>query len=663
MINFEEKDAVLTLSYNGIKLFEHSKETPFITVGYKMLKYKSSHGSFKVMPKGKNALLALTDYIINGNNITFNNENISIKIVLEEKNEGLYFNMQSKGHFENVAFRFIAYKDECIFGGGEQYRKLNLKKEKVINFVSEHIKIKPIVEKTLLKNFKKYRIREHSEIHTYSPMSTFVSSKLYAIRIDVDSYGEQDFTKPDFSTFTYWELPRSIAIFNSDSFKGISEKLAMDIPNNEFLPDWAYDGMILGVQGGIERVMQKAIAMQDKGAEICGVWCQDWSGKKVTAAGKQVYWNWEVDNNSYKDLEQNIIKLKDKGIHFLAYINPYLIKDGEMYNYCKDKGFLIKNPKGEIYHIKSTTFDAGMMDLTNPGMVKYLKNTIIAKNMLDIGVDGYMADFGEYLPVDSVLYSGEDAKDLHNIWPYLWAKYNKEAVEESERADEIFFFTRSGYNKVQSYTSIMWNGDQHTDYTIDYGMPCVMPATFNLGFSGVTAVHSDIGGFISFSTLKRDEELFIRWMEMNAFSPLMRSHETIRPEENAQYDSENVADHCVKLTKAHNIIKPYLIDCMKEANKGIPIMRPPFYEFNDMEEYNSDYIYMLGSDILVAPVLEKGLQKNKVWLPKGEWIHIFTGKLYDEGEIEINSPLGTPSVFYKSTSKYEPVFSKIKDIK
>ena len=228
-----------------------------------------------------------------------------------------------------------------------------------------------------------------------------------------------------------------------------------------------------------------------------------------------------------------IRKLNERGVKFLAYINPYLVKDSRLYGFCKDRGYLITRQDGSIYHIKSTTFDAGMLDLTNPEAVRYIKDVLIKQNMLELGVSGWMADFGEYLPVDCVLHDG-DPRELHNRWPVLWAKLNREAIEEAGRERDVFFFTRSGYAGIQSYAPAMWNGDQHTDTTKDYGMPCVMPASFSLGFSGVPLIHCDAGGFFSFGKLKRDGELFTRWMEMCAFSLLMRSHESIRPWANAQ---------------------------------------------------------------------------------------------------------------------------------
>lgn len=658
MFRISDRNGEVMLEFKGRKVFSHSATSPFISIGNGGIRYKSSHGSFSVK-KEKAGSVALDNYKIDGDSLELFRNDIAVKLTFTEKNGILYANIGIRGEIKNVSFSFDSHNNEMFFGGGEQYRKLNFKGEKVTNFVSEHIKVMPIVEKTIFRKFKKYRVRSHSEINSYSPMSTFVSSDKYALRFDTDGYGEQDFTQADKTVFTYWDTPKGFCYITEDSFKDISRKLAEDIPSNPFLPDWAYKGMILGVQGGIKTVKNKAHYMLEQGAQVAGVWCQDWSGKKVTAAGSQVYWNWEADDKLYPELKKEISELKSKGVRFLAYINPYLIVNGKMYNECKEKGYLIKNAEGGIYHITSTTFAAGMMDLTNPDMVKYLKDTIIKKNMLESGIDGYMADFGEYLPVDSVLYDGDAAK-LHNEWPVLWAKINREAIAESGRECEIFFFTRSGYNGVQEYTTIMWNGDQHTDFSPDYGLPCVIPASINLGMSGLCAAHSDIGGFISFRNLRRDAELYIRWLEICAFSPLMRGHETIKPQNNVQFDSREILPYVVFFSGIYQKLAPYIKHCMEEARAGIPVIRAPFYEYNDMSLYKEDYVYMLGSELFVAPVVTKGAEERQVYVPQGEWIHLLSGKPYGGGEQSILAPLGVPVVLYKKDSCFAELFASCK---
>jgi alpha-glucosidase len=269
-----------------------------------------------------------------------------------------------------------------------------------------------------------------------------------------------------------------------------------------------------------------------------------------------------------------------------------------------------------------------------------------------------MADFGEYLPVDCVLHEGDPAL-LHNRWPVLWAKINREAVEESGKED-VFFFTRSGYVGIQTYAPVLWNGDQHTDTTRDYGMPCVMPASFSLGFSGAGMVHCDVGGFFSFLKLKRDAELFTRWMEMCAFSLLMRSHESIRPWANAQPYSPEVLAQTVRLTRIHEALKPYLVRCAELAGQGLPALRPDFWESMDAKKSRDMYSYFLGDELFVCPVIRKGAGTRTVWLPEGDWVHLWSGKTFKGSKrIKVDAPLGRIPVFYRRDGAHAALFRDV----
>ena len=645
------------LWFGGRKVMEHTPQHPFIFAVEGSFAYRSSHGNFKIAEKLKRRIpFALTGG--GDDSLVFTADGgRRVEVRFSEAFGGVEARFTPNGEFI-TELHFAAVKGEGIFGGGEQYRQLDMKGERIVNFVSEHIVVPPIVRKTLLR-FLPYKEKPHSYIETYSPMTTYTSSEKYALRFDVSAYGVADLTRDEESVFLFGECPRSFFYAAGKSFAEVARTLNAHTPCRAYLPDWAHDGMIVAVQGGMERVTEKALEMLDRGVKLAGVWSQDWSGRKVTAVGKQVYWNWEADESYYPDFEKNIAALKEKGVHFLAYINPYLVKGGRLYNECAEKGMLIRDRKGEIYHVKSTTFDAGMLDLTYPAAVEFIKEVLIKRNMLDRGVDGYMADFGEYLPVDCVLYDGDPAA-MHNEWPTLWAKINRAAVDSHPRAKEIFFFTRSGYNGAQRYTTMMWNGDQHVDFSADYGMPCVMPATFNLGFSGMAAVHSDVGGFISFASLARSRELLIRWTEMNAFSPLMRSHETIRPDVNVQPYNEDVVKFTASLSRVHAALKPYFLQCMKEAEEGIPVMRPDFYESGDFAAHSEDHVYLLGRDVFVAPVIAAGATEREVTLPQGEWVKFFDGTECEGGKrLRFSAPLGKPVAFYRKDSAFAPLFAGI----
>lgn len=645
-----------TLSFDGRPVSEHRSDVPFATAVRREKTYEADHGTVRETVT-ETARVPLTDVSETADGVTLSADGHALSIAVSEQTDGvqLAFSGEEGWAYE---FRLPAIDGEAVFGGGEQYRKTNLRGETVVNFVSEHIKAKTVIEKALLPRFL-YREKPHAAIGSYAPMPVFVTDKGRMIRFDTASDGKSTFGQ-DAYTFEFDACPKTLTVTFGDTFGALLTSYAACVENRQYLPDWCFDGMILGIQGGTQTILEKTFRMLDAGAKISGVWSQDWSGENRTVMGKQVWWNWEVDETLYPDLKGAIQKLNERGVRFLAYINPYLVKDSRLYTECKEKGYLITHRDGSVYHIKSTTFDAGMIDLTNPEAVRFTKDVLIKRNMLDLGVSGWMADFGEYLPVDCVLFDG-DPKELHNRWPVIWAKLNREAVEEYGR-DDVMFFMRSGYVGIQTYAPVLWNGDQHTDTTKDYGMPCVMPASFSLGFSGVPMVHCDVGGFFSFGKMKRSPELFTRWMEMCAFSLLMRSHESIRPWANAQFDADKVKAHTVRLTNIHAVLKPYLKHCEELAKAGLPAMRPDFYEAMDYGASRDMYSYFLGEDLFVCPVIERHAKTRKVHLPKGEWVDFWTGKEYAGGAAyTVPAPLGITPVFYRKNSAYSELFRRAAD--
>ena len=644
------------LSFGDRQVFVHSSDLPFITAIRREKTYEANRGTVKERVTEVERV-PLADVSETGGGLTFSAKGHSVSVAVSELPDGVQLALSGEDGWA-YEFRLPAIENEAVFGGGEQYRKTNLRGETVVNFVSEHIKATTIIEKALLPRFL-YREKPHSAIGSYAPMPVFVTDRGRMIRFDTASDGKSTFGK-DTYTFVFDACPKSLSVTFGDSFDALLTAYAARVENRQYLPDWCFDGMILGIQGGTQTILEKTFAMLDAGAKIAGVWSQDWSGENRTVMGKQVYWNWEVDETLYPDLKSAIQKLNERGVRFLAYINPYLVKDSRLYNECRDKGYLITHTDGSVYHIKSTTFDAGMLDLTNPEAVRFTKDVLIKKNMLDLGVSGWMADFGEYLPVDCVLRDG-DPKELHNLWPVLWAKLNREAVEEYG-AKDIMFFMRSGYVGIQTYAPVLWNGDQHTDTTKDYGMPCVMPASFSLGFSGVPMVHCDVGGFFSFGKMKRRPELFTRWMEMCTFSLLMRSHESIRPWANAQFDAPEVKAHTVRLTKIHAALKPYIRHCEALAKAGLPAMRPDFYEAMDFQKSRDAYSYLFGEDLFVCPVIKLHAKTRRVSLPAGEWIGFWSGREYaGDADYTVPAPLGQTPVFYRKGSEYSELFRKTAD--
>ena len=549
---------------------------------------------------------------------------------------------------------FVTNPKEHIYGCGETYSELDLKGQNVRIWVAEHqntgrISKKIIKEKLLGKHPDKKLSFDKYE--SYYAQPTFVSSDKYYVHCDINAYSEFDFTDAGKITL-YFQEPPVIITDSGQDFAEVSRKLTGLLGRQKALPDWLYDGVILGIQEGTDVVDAKIKKAKEAGVPVVGVWCQDWSGCRRTGFGYQVMWNWEWDQELYPGLDKKIAEWKEEGVRFLGYINPFIAIEKDLYAYASEHGYCVQDREGKDYLVTITTFPAAMVDFTNPEAYEWYKG-LIKENMIGLGMGGWMADFGEYLPIDAVLYSGEDPAIIHNQWPAIWAKMNQEAVAECGKEGQVFFFTRAGHTGTIAHSHMMWTGDQHVDWSIDDGLPAVIPATLSLAMSGYGIAHSDVGGYTTIMHMRRSKELLLRWEEMNVFSPLFRTHEGNQPVNNVQFDDdEELLAQLAKCGRMHVALKDSLKGLVaEEISDGTPVMRPLFYHYDEAEAYTEKTEYLLGRDLLVAPVYEEGAKSRTIYLPSDGWVNIFDGKEYAGGHMIMEAPIGKPPVFVRKDSK------------
>lgn len=655
MVSLTKNGETLEFLLNDKLIFILNTTDAVLYVGKGESEYKMSHGSFKISEKiSERVAVKIKEISLSGNTAVVKAN--SGKLIIKAQDNRFEINPEGFERYNRMWIKLPALETESVYGSGEIFTEFNLKGKKVNVWVAEHINALQIGKKLAkqvvgIKN--SVRKQSFSKYETYYAQPTFLSSRKYFYHSLTTARSEFDFSHKDYHLIKTDEIAPFYIGFGDD-FEKLATNLSDILGRQPELPEWVYNGMILGVQGGTETMLSKLKTARSSGIPVSGVWIQDWEGRRVTAVGKQLFWNWEWDSELYPGLDKEIPRLNEQGIKVLGYINPFLAVEKPLYKEASEKGYCVKNKDGEDYYVTITTFPAAMVDLTNPGAYEWIKN-IIKKNMIDFGLSGWMADFGEYLPTDCVLFSGEDPQKVHNTWPARWAQVNREAVEESGKLGEIMFFTRAGFSATPNYSTMMWCGDNHVDFSLDFGLPSVIPAMLSLSCCGFGLSHSDIGGYTSFFNLKRSEELYMRWCEMNAFTPIMRGHEGLNPDINAQFDtSEKVLEHGAKMTKIHTSLAPYIKSLVKEnADSGVGVIRPLFYYYDEPQAYSEAYEYLLGRDILVAPVLKAKADKREVYLPEDKWIHLESGKEYCGGTYTIDAPLGKIPVFVRKNASQD----------
>ena len=561
--------------------------------------------------------------------------------------------------------RVVAEADEHVWGGGEQMSYLNLRHRRFPMWTSE-----PGVgrDKTSPITFQADRDgRAGGDYWTTNyPQPTFLSSRRYALHVETTAYTALDFGEDDWHEIEAWAVPQRVELWTRPTLRSLVGAMAERFGRQPPLPEWIYRGAIIGLKDG-ERSFERLERMQAAGVQVSALWCEDWAGLRQTSFGARLFWDWRLDGRRYPSLPARVAALRARGVRFLGYVNPYLCVDGSLFPEAEAAGYLATDAAGTTAKVDFGEFDCGVVDFTNPAAAAWFAERVIGQNMLDAGLSGWMADFGEYLPIDVHLASGVDARLMHNAWPVLWAEVNARAVASRGQAGEALFFMRAGFTGIQRHCPLLWAGDQSVDFSRHDGLVSVIPGALSSGLLGNAFHHSDIGGYTSLFGNVRTPELMMRWAEMAAFTPVMRTHEGNRPRDNLQVDGDSaVLAHFARMTRLWVHLVPYLRVLVAEAGaSGLPVQRPLFLEFEaDRRTYAIQDCYMYGPEMLVAPVHQAGCTAWQAYLPgDSEWVHLWSGANHAGGEVaHVPAPLGQPPVFFRAGSAYRTLFEAARQL-
>lgn len=584
--------------------------------------------------------------------------------------------------FNRIALTISSERDEKFYGFGEQFSYMDMKGKRVPIFVQEQGLGRGDQPITAAANLVAYRSGGDWST-TYAPSPFYITSSMNCLYLEGHDHSAFDLTMYDRVQIQMYGTSMQGRILHGCSPTELIERYTGTIGRMPELPKWILSGAVVGMQGGTESVRHVWGQLEKYNVPISAFWLQDWVGQRRTSIGSQLWWNWEVDKIHYPGWRQLVEELHSNGILTMTYCNPCLVPTNEkanrkrnLFEEANKLGLFVQNKYGSTYMIPNTTFDVGMLDLTNPAARTWFKG--ILHEMVDTGVKGWMADFGEGLPLDACLFSGEDPISAHNRYPSLWAEVNREFVEEwkakqqgkprkvqtaKEVPDEeqLVFFMRAGFRETPKWATLFWEGDQMTSWQRNDGIKSAIVGLLSSGLSGFSLNHSDIGGYcavdLPFSPYRRSEELLLRWMEMNSFTTIFRTHEGNSPSANKQfYSNDRTLSHFARFAKVYKAWEFYRIQLVKEAaSKGLPVVRHLFlhYPHDKYVQKLTFQQFLVGSEVLVVPVVDKGRNQVKAYFPAGEdWQHIWTGRIFSPPmssgmEAWIYAPLGYPAVFVK----------------
>jgi alpha-glucosidase (family GH31 glycosyl hydrolase) len=333
-------------------------------------------------------------------------------------------------------------------------------------------------------------------------------------------------------------------------------------------------------------------------------------------------------------LERFIKRLKRMDIHPMLYFRAFVgqdeigTDDPAAYDTALDRGYVGTHQNGRPYtFISNFNANAAQIDFTDRAAVRWWQDRI--RRALDLGADGFMQDFGEQVLADMHFDDGTTGTTMHNRLPVLFHRATRRAVERYERnhpGRQPFFYTRAGYTGTPgsaAYEGANFPGDETTDWTRSSGLASLTTDMLNRAIGGAYGFTTDIGGFFDVGPYEpTTKELFIRWAEWAALSPMFRLHGSVRAGTHTpwSYDRQTLRIY-KRLTRLHNRARPLILRLWRRAERtGMPITRPLWLAYpDDPRAARQDQEWLLGPDVLVAPVVEEGATSREVYFPRGCW--------------------------------------------
>jgi alpha-D-xyloside xylohydrolase len=372
---------------------------------------------------------------------------------------------------------------------------------------------------------------------------------------------------------------------------------------------------------------------------------------------------WKFDPAEWPDPAAMVRELDELGVKLVVSVWPSVSPLSENHPVMEQRGYFIGTEYGPVAHADwpdkevAETVQVAFYDATNPGARDFVWDRVRENYLAPYGITAFWLDAcePEIKPgfQANLRYHSGPGLEVGNLYPRENARTFYEGLRAAgEGEDGVITLNRSAWAGSQRYGAALWSGDIGTDFAT---LRRQIAAGLNVSLSGIPWWNTDIGGFHGGDPDDKEyREVMVRWFQFGALSPIMRLHGfrepgmplgpemTGGPNEVWSYGDEAgaVLEDYVRL---RHRLKPYVLAQMRAAREeGLPPMRPLFLEFpGDERAWAVADAYLLGPDLLVAPVLEPWAREREVYLPAGaRWTDAWTGEEYEGGQpVTVPAPL------------------------
>ena len=371
--------------------------------------------------------------------------------------------------------------------------------------------------------------------------------------------------------------------------------------------------------------------------------------------------DYRFDARYWPDVKAMAEALHKMGTRLVVSMWPTVNEGSENYAHMRDNNMLIRTAHGG-----NRVFDfygpQAEIDVTNPATRAFVFSKL-KENYLDNGVDSLWFDEAEpeIHPehFDNLLFYVGRGDEYGLIYPYYYSQMAADGFTQMGQVPVVL--TRAAYLGSQKFGALVWSGDIHSDFE---SLSQQVKAGLNMAMCGIPWWNTDIGGFWGGDTQSEEfRELIVRWFQYGVFSPVMRLHgnrnrhgEKKRDVKEPSGDPNEIWSFgernfpiLKELVLLRERLRPYIEAHMHIASeKGWPVMRPMFFDYpDDAVCYTLGEQYLFGSDILFAPIVNRGQTEKAVYLPEGEWVLTKSGEVYAPGWHTVSAEIGEFIAFVK----------------
>ncbi|WP_310397361.1 TIM-barrel domain-containing protein [Hymenobacter sp.] len=395
------------------------------------------------------------------------------------------------------------------------------------------------------------------------------------------------------------------------------------------------------------------------------------------------------DQPKFPDPVGMMSRLRQQGVKTILISEPYVMRTSRNDSTVRTRGLVGTTAAGRPFTVASFwAGPASILDVFKPAARDWLWGYY--RTLRNQGAAGWWSDLGEpENHPEAMRHVAGPTRAVHNAYGQSWASILTEGYAREFPEERVFNLARSGWAGLQRNSVFPWSGDINRSWS---GYQAQVPVMLGMSAGGVGYMHSDAGGFCVGGI---DPELYTRWLQMASLCPILRPHGEGVPPEPYYYPNPYKSSVRAAMQLRYQLL-PYLYTlAWQNTTTGAPLVRPMDYDAaldnaalneesrmrnEELSSANSSFFiphsslsaasndqYLLGPNLLVAPVLHPSQRRRNVVLPAGNWVDFATNQTYAGGRTTgVVAPLAhapllvragafLPMTAYRpSTAQYRP---------